>query len=158
MTDEAVVRAYVGAFLEKMLGELNEGHEKGVEHVFRNLALYLSPPVTALDGGGAPLAQLRDALPPGCAARFDALGLNGARLADGLLARVPYKGASAHDPGRVMVASADFDGPGAPAAQVDYMLARALEATPLAELAVRGDGAARAAAAAGGGPEGASER
>ena len=87
------MRAYVGAFLEKMLGELNEGHEKGVEHVFRNLALYLSPPVTALDGGGAPLAQLREALPPGCAARFDALGLNGARLADGLLARVPYKGA-----------------------------------------------------------------
>ena len=148
MTDErAVVRAYVGTFLEKMIGELNAGHEKGVEHVFRNFALYLSPPVTALDGGGSPLAQLREGLPAGCAERFDALGLNGARLADALLSRVPYKGASAHDPARVMVACGDFE---SPEAQVDFVLGSALEATPLAELVVVG-GAARAAATAGDG-------
>ena len=41
-----------------------------------------------------------------------------ARLADALLGALPWRGASAHDPGRVLVA-----GPGAPAAQVDRALA-----------------------------------
>ena len=115
--EDRVVRAYVGVFLEKMLAELDGGGAKGVEHVFRNLALFLSPPVAALDGGGRPLSDLRNALPDGGKA-YDALGLDGARLADALLGALPWRGASAHDPGRVLVA-----GPGAPAAQVDRALA-----------------------------------
>ena len=78
MDDRLVVRQYAGAFLEKMLGELAAGNEKGVEHVFRNLGLFLSPPVTALDGGGVPLARLRESLAPGVVERFDALSLKGA--------------------------------------------------------------------------------
>ena len=115
--EDRVVRAYVGVFMEKMLAELDGGGAKGVEHVFRNLALFLSPPVAALDGGGQPLSDLRNALPDGGEA-YDALGLDGARLADALLGALPWRGASAHDPGRVLVA-----GPGAPAAQVDRALA-----------------------------------
>ena len=101
-TAAAVARAYVACFAEKMLGELEAGGRKPVEHVFRNLALFLSPPVTALDGGGRPLADLRLALPDGGAA-YDALRLDGARLADAVLAALPCEGASPHDPGRVLV-------------------------------------------------------
>jgi len=34
----------VGPFLEKMVKELNEGHTKNLEHVYRNFSLYCSPP------------------------------------------------------------------------------------------------------------------
>jgi len=89
MDDQSVVRRYAGVFLEKMINELNNDGEggfekKGVEHVYRNLSLFLSPPVTALDGGGIPLSRLRDGLDPGIADRFDSLSLNGARLADAI--------------------------------------------------------------------------
>jgi hypothetical protein len=131
MDDRSVVRQYAGVFLEKMLGELNagQGGDKGAEHVFRNLALFLSPPVAALDGGGVPLARLRDGLAPGVADRFDALSLSGARLAEAVLAEIPYAGASAYDPGRVLVRSAEFD---RPSAQVDAIFSSIWAAAPLA--------------------------
>eukprot|EP00588_Corethron_pennatum_P006202 CAMPEP_0194296124 /NCGR_PEP_ID=MMETSP0169-20130528/55233_1 /TAXON_ID=218684 /ORGANISM="Corethron pennatum, Strain L29A3" /LENGTH=291 /DNA_ID=CAMNT_0039045497 /DNA_START=36 /DNA_END=911 /DNA_ORIENTATION=- len=130
MDDQAVVRQYAGVFLEKMLGELiaGEGGDKGVEHVFRNLALYLSPPVTAIDGGGVPLVRLRNGLVPGVGDRFEALALNGARLADAILAEIPYAGTSAHDPGRVLIRSAQFD---QPSTQVDAIFASIWAAAPL---------------------------
>jgi len=130
MDDQSVVRQYAGVFLEKMLGELaaGEGREKGVEHVFRNLAIFLSPPVTALDGGGFPLARLRDGLAPGVAERFDSLSLNGARLADAILSEIPFKGVSAHDPGRVLIGSAEFD---QPSKQVDAIFASIWAVAPL---------------------------
>ena len=89
--------------MEKMLTELNaKGDRKPVEHVFRNLALFLSPPVTALDGGGCPLADLRTGLPDGVAERFDSLQLDGARLADAILETIPQEGRSSYDPGRTL--------------------------------------------------------
>ena len=130
MDDQSVVRQYAGAFLEKMLGELarGEGREKGVEHVYRNLSLFLSPPVAALDGGGVPLVRLRDGLAPGVAGRFDSLSLGGARLADAILSEIPFEGASAHDPGRVLIGSAEFD---RPSEQVDAIFASIWAAAPL---------------------------
>lgn len=102
--DQMIVRCYAGVFLEKMLEELNTGHnKKGVEHVYRNLSLFLSPPVTAVDGGGVPLAQLRDALEPRIVARYDALSLNGARLADAILSELPSQGQSLYDPMRILI-------------------------------------------------------
>jgi hypothetical protein len=99
-----VVSTYADASMVKTLRELDEGEPKLVEHVFRNLALYLSPPVTALDGGGQPLAALRDDLAPGIVAAYDELCLDGARLADLILSAIPFNGTSADDPGRIMVA------------------------------------------------------
>lgn len=129
MDDQAVVRQYAGVFLEKMLGEIIAGDKKkGAEHVFRNLALFLSPPVTAIDGGGVPLARLRNGLAPGVADRFDALALNGARLADAILAEIPCAGTSAHDPERVLIRSAQFD---QPFTQVDAIFASIWATAPL---------------------------
>ena len=130
MGDQSVVRQYAGAFLEKMLGELATGNEKGVEHVFRNLALFLSPPVTALDGGGVPLVRLRESLAPEVVESFDALSLNGARLADAILSKIPFEGKSAHDPGRVLVASAEFRFD-PPSKQVDAIFASIWATAPL---------------------------
>ena len=100
---EEVTRMYAAAFLVKMLAEVDGGDRKPVEHVFRNLALFLSPPVTAIDGGGVPLAELRGRLVPGIAASYDKLGLDGARLADAILECLPYEGRSAYDPHRIIV-------------------------------------------------------
>ena len=117
-----------------MLAELKAGEEKGAEHVFRNLALYLSPPVTAFDGSGAPLATLRAALEPGAAEKYDQLGINGARLADAVLAELPYKGASPHDPARVLIGSAEFE---TPAKHVDAIFSKLFASAPLAHFIVQ---------------------
>ena len=130
--DAEIVRIYAGAFIEKMVGELARGERKSAEHVFRNLSLYLSPPVSALDGGGSPLAALRETLPPGAAARYDKLGVCGARLADALLAEFPHDGASAHDPARALLPP-----PGAtPSAQWDTICYGVLAQRPVREFRV----------------------
>ena len=145
MDDQSVVRRYAGVFLEKMIHELNnngEGgfEEKGVEHVYRNLSLFLSPPVTALDGGGIPLSRLRDGLDPGIADRFDSLSLNGARLADAILSKIPYKGQSSSDPGRVLIRSREFvdDDQQQPSKQVDSIFISIWAKTPLDTFKVGG--------------------
>jgi hypothetical protein len=99
-----VVSTYADAFMVKTLSELDEGEPKLVEHVFRNLALYLSTPVTALDGAGQPLAALRDDLEPGIAAAYDELCMDGVRLADAILSEMPFNGTSAYDPNRILLA------------------------------------------------------
>ena len=145
--DQSVVRRYAGVFLEKMINELNnngEGgfeNEKGVEHVYRNLSLFLSPPVTALDGGGIPLSRLRDGLDPGIADRFDALSLNGARLADAILSEIPSsKGQSSYDPGRVLIRSRGkfVDDDQQPSKQVDSIFISIWAKTPLETFKVGG--------------------
>ena len=146
MDDQSVVRRYAGVFLEKMIHELNnngEGgfDEKGVEHVYRNLSLFLSPPVTALDGGGIPLSRLRDGLDPGIADRFDSLSLNGARLADAILSEIPSsKGKSSYDPGRVLIRSREFvdDNDQQPSKQVDSIFISIWAKTPLETFKVGG--------------------
>jgi hypothetical protein len=143
--DQSVVRRYAGVFLEKMINELNNNGEggfddKGVEHVYRNLSLFLSPPVTALDGGGVPLSRLRDGLDPGIADRFDALSLNGARLADAILSEIPSsKGKSSYDPGRVLIRSREFvDDDQQPSKQVDSIFISIWAKTPLETFKVGG--------------------
>lgn len=140
MDDQSVVRRYAGVFLEKMINELNngEGSEKGVEHVYRNLSLFLSPPVTALDGGGIPLSRLRDGLDPGIADRFDSLSLNGARLADAILSEIPSKGQSYYDPGRVLIRSREFVDDQQPSKQVDSIFISIWAKTPLETFKVGG--------------------
>jgi len=141
MDDQLIVRRYAGVFLEKMIDELNngEGQEKGVEHVYRNLSLFLSPPVTALDGGGIPLSRLRDGLDPGIADRFDLLSLNGARLADAILAEMSSKGQSSYDPGRILIKSKELvDSPQLPSKQVDAIFVSIWAKTPLETFKVGG--------------------
>jgi len=133
LDDRLVVRQYAGVFLEKMLEELQAGNEKGVEHIFRNLALFLSPPVTALDGGGVPLSRLRETVNPTVVEQFDGLSLNGARLADVILSKIPFKGKSAYDKDRVLVASKKFR---SPSQQVDAIFASIWKTTPLEDFQV----------------------
>ena len=106
------------------------------QHAFRffvlQFSLFLSPPITSVDGGGSPLANLQDELPPGVASAYDQLSLSGARLADAILSQIPFKGSSAHDPGRVLIGTPDIS----PALQANRILEDVFEVSPVSTFKV----------------------
>ena len=72
------------------------GHTKNVEHVYRNLSLYCSPPegLFVLDGGGCQLKGLTEELEEEEVEAFVKLDLSGALLADALLSGTSPLGAN----------------------------------------------------------------
>lgn len=95
---------------------------------FHDLALYLSPPVTALDSRGVPLADLRDTLAPEVVASYDQMGLDGARLAEAILSDLPVNGTSSWDPVRVLITEVPRV---SQEEQMDALFDRLFSSTPL---------------------------